>query len=224
MAEFAMLSDDELFAEVLRRRSADPGASEAGGVGRPLGVLTERWKRPACYVIRKIQSSYARGTPDDEEELFQEAVRRLLEKGLDQYRGVSEMMPGKAASPRTFFLRIVKHLTIDTYRRHREELFHAPADPSEAPEVSAPEAAQASERAARQMEQGDARELYWMAFDRLKREHPNEAEAWDVYHHQDAEDHESAAKTLGISVQNSYKRVSRAQAHLRLYLLELSDR
>lgn len=219
MAELAQLTDDELFAEVLRLRAAGaPGASNA------LGVLAERWKRPACYVIRKIQASYARGTPDDEDELFQEAVRRLLEKGLDQYRGKSEMMPGKAASPRTFFLRIVKHLTIDTYRRHREELAHAPADAADAPEVSLPEAARAAEVAERTEERDEARELYWMAYDRLRREHPNEAEAWDVYHHQDAEDHETCARKLGISVQNSYKRISRAQAHLRLYLLELQDR
>ena len=52
---------------------------------------------------------------------------------------------------------------------------------------------------------------------------PNEAAAWDAYHHQDLEDHETCAKKLGITVANSYKRVSRAQAYLRLYLQEQAD-
>lgn len=212
------LSDQQIFEEVLAIRGQRRAEAD-----RLLGELAGRWQRPACYVIRKIQSSYGKGSPDDELELFQEALRRLIERGLDQYRGVSEMTPGRAASPKTFFLRIVKHLTIDHYRRQREELVSPPNHADDAPEISAPEANQAITAARRAAEQGDARELYWTAYDRLKREHPNEAEAWDVYHHQDAEGHEACAKRLGISVANSYKRVSRAQAHLRLYLLELRD-
>ena len=34
-------------------------------------------------------------------------------------------------------------------------------------------------------------------------------------------DQEEVAKLPGITVTNSYKRISRAQAHLRLYLLDL---
>lgn len=214
---FRSFSDDELFAEVLRLRQA--GAP----FGAQLGELTERWRKPACFVVRRIQSSYSRGTPDDELEIFQEAVRKLVEKGLDQYRGISEQIPGKSASPKTFFLRIVKHLTIDLYRREREEL-SAVKDGDEAPEATPEEAAQATHRARRADEEADASELYWAAFARLKREHPNEAAAWELYHHEDVEDHEQCARRLNISVQNSYKRVSRAQAYLRLYLLELGAR
>ena len=54
----------------------------------------------------------------------------------------------------------------------------------------------------------------------LRREHPNEAAAWDLYHHQDVDDHAEVARLMGITVANSYKRVSRAQAWLKLYLLE----
>src|SRR5262245_24101996 len=93
---FAHLDDDALFGEVLRRRaSAKQGAHGAGDVGAALGELCERWRKPAFFVIRKIQGSYSRGSPDDEPEVFQEAVRKLLDRGLDQYRGVSEHAPGK---------------------------------------------------------------------------------------------------------------------------------
>ena len=34
------------------------------------------------------------------------------------------------------------------------------------------------------------------------------------------DDHNEVARVLGITVVNSYKRVSRAQAYLKLYLLE----
>jgi len=37
------------------------------------------------------------------------------------------------------------------------------------------------------------------------------------------EDHEECARLLNITVANSYKRVSRAQAYLKLYLLELKQ-
>ena len=75
--------------------------------------------------------------------------------------------------------------------------------------------------ARREEEREGAADLYWAAFSRLEREHPNEAAAWEAYHHLDMEDHEACAKHLGITVANSYKRVSRAQAHLRLFLMEL---
>jgi len=218
MAADKNLSDQQIFEEALAVRSEDRAAAD-----RLLGELATRWQRPACYVIRKIQSSYGKGSPDDELELYQEALRRLIERGLDQYRGVSEMTPGRAASPKTFFLRIVKHLTIDHYRRQREELVSPPTHADDAPEISAPEANQSMTTARRVAERAEAHELYWVAYARLSREHPNEAEAWDVYHHQDADGHEACAKQLGISVANSYKRISRAQAHLRLYLLELRD-
>ena len=52
-------------------------------------------------------------------------------------------------------------------------------------------------------------------------DHPGEADAWEAYHHLDLDDHEACAKRLGITVASSYKRISRAQARLRLILLEL---
>jgi RNA polymerase sigma-70 factor, ECF subfamily len=212
-----LLSDDELFAEVLRQRQG--GAP----VGAALGELCERWRKPACFIVRRIQASYSRGSPDDELEIFQEAVRKLIDKGLDQYRGVSEEVPGKSASPKTFFLRIVKHLTIDLYRREREELSSS-REGEDAPETSPEEITQASHKARRANEEADASELYWAAFARLRREHPNEAAAWELYHHDDVEDHDECARRLDISVANSYKRVSRAQAYLKLYLLDLKAR
>ena len=214
---FDDLTDDELFAEVLQRRAA----GEA--VGAPLGALCERWARPARYVISKIQSSYGRGSPADADELYQDAVGKFLDRGLDQFRGVSEQMPGRSASPKTFFLRIVKHVAIDFYRRQREELAPAPVDSEDAPEESPSEVVRALELDRRRQERTEAQELYWRAFERLQQEHPKEAGAWDLYHHQDVEDHEECARLLNISVVNSYKRVSRAQAYLRLYLLDLQQ-
>src|SRR4051812_41262473 len=73
------LSDDELFAEVARRRAAGEDFRA------PLGELCERWRSPAYSVVRKIQASYLRGSPDDGPELFQEAVGKLIARGLDQY-------------------------------------------------------------------------------------------------------------------------------------------
>ena len=233
--DWAQLSDEELFGKILERRSRD-GSLEQGAndepnvrkdVGPLVGHLLERWRRPAYYVIRRIQKSYRRGTPDDDAELFQDAACKLLDRGLDQFRGFvaaneATQEPVRAASPKTFFLRIVKHTAIDFYRKHREELAHASVD-GEEPEISRPEAEQASIKARRASERDEAHELYWRAFERLRAEHPNEATAWDAYHHQDMDDHEIVAKTLGISVANSYKRISRAQAHLTLYLLELES-
>lgn len=212
---YEKLSDSELFDLLVRTRA------EGGDFGRALGELTLRWQRPAAVVVRRVQSSYRAGTPDDEAELFQEAVRKLVERGLDQFRGVSEAKPGAAASPKTFFLRIVKHAAIDLYRRHRE-LLEQPRDGEEAAEHAPGEIARATHLAARARERDDAAELYWAAFARLEAEHPNEAAAWDAYHHKDMEDHETCAKHLGITVANSYKRVSRAQAYLRRYLVELA--
>lgn len=212
---FDELTDDELFAEVLRRRAMGQA------VGAPLGALCERWARPARYVISKIQASYGRGSPADADELYQDAVGKFLDRGLDQFRGISEQLPGRSASPKTFFLRIVKHVAIDFYRRQREELAPAVANPEDAMEESPSEMARAVEVARRREERSESQELYWRAFERLRQEHPKEAGAWDLYHHQDVEDHEECARRLNISVVNSYKRVSRAQAYLRLYLLDL---
>lgn len=214
---YDQLSDDELFAEISRRRAASESFNG------PLGALVERWGRPARYVIGKIQASYGRGSPADGDELFQDAVGKFISRGLDQFRGISEHMPGKAASPKTFFLRIVKHVAIDFYRRQREDLAPAPSDPDDTMEESPSEMAQAVEKAKRKEERSDAQELYWAAFARLQEEHPKEAGAWELYHHQDVEDHEECARLLNITVVNSYKRVSRAQAYLKLYLLELKQ-
>ena len=222
---FSHLNDEDLFAEVLRRRAvARDSASLApnAAVGAALGQLCERWRKPACFVVRRIQQSYRRGSPDDELELFQEAVRKLIDRGLDQYRGLSEQVPGKSASPKTFFLRIVKHLAIDHYRQQREDLV-AESD-EDRPEASPGEIEQASHHARRAADKEDASEIYWAAFERLGTEHPNEAAAWDLYHHQDVEDHNECARLLKISVANSYKRVSRAQAYMKLYVLELTGK
>lgn len=214
---YDQLSDDELFAEVSRRRSSGEPFNA------PLGALVERWGRPARYVIGKIQASYGRGSPADADELFQDAVGKFIARGLEQFRGISEHMPGKAASPKTFFLRIVKHVAIDFYRRQREDLAPAPSDPDNVMEESPSEVVRAVENARRTEERSEAQELYWAAFARLQQEHPKEAGAWDLYHHQDVEDHEECARLLQITVVNSYKRVSRAQAYLKLYLLELKQ-
>lgn len=214
---FDALTDEELFAEVVRRRSAGEE------VGAALGALCARWQRPARYVISKIQASYGRGSPADLDELYQDAVGRFIQRGLDQFRGLSVHLPGRSASPKTFFLRIVKHAAIDFYRRQREDLAQAPVDDEEAPEESPSEVARAMETSRRREERAEAQELYWQAFARLQREHPKEAGAWELYHHQDVEDHEECARRLQITVVNSYKRVSRAQAWLKMYLLELQQ-
>lgn len=213
---FAHLEDDALFDELLRRRAAREDF-------RPLlGALVERWRDPARTVVRRIQGSYMRGSPEDAEDVFQDAVGKLLTRGLDQFRGLSEVSPGKVASPKAFFLRIVKHVAIDRYRRQREELY-APGAGAEldSPEEGSHMVAQAIEASARRRERADSSEEYWAAFERLRAEHPNEAAAWHLYHHEDVVDHVHCARVLNISVANSYKRVSRAQAWLKLYLLEL---
>ncbi len=212
------LDDDALFGRILARRA------EGQEPSRDLGVLLDRWRRPALYVIRRIQQSYRRGGESDQEELFQDAACKLIERGLDQFRGTTTDAQGahRASSARTFFLRIVKHTAIDHYRRHHEELAAAAPDGDE-PEATLPEIGQAVERSRRQAERDEAEELYRRAFERLQREHPNEAAAWALYHHQDVDDHEGVAKALGITVVNSYKRISRAQAHLRLFILEIRD-
>jgi RNA polymerase sigma-70 factor (ECF subfamily) len=209
------LDDDALFAAVLARKAA--GES----VDRPLALLLSRWRRPALYVIRRIQQSYRRGGDDDQEELFQDAAVKLIERGLDQYRGTALDASGAArsASARTFFLRIVKHTAIDHYRRHHEEL--ASGSSEDEPETPGHEVQQSVDRARREVERDEANEIYWRAFERLRIEHPQEAQAWELYHHRDLDDHDAVAKELGITVVNSYKRISRAQAHLRLYLLEM---
>ncbi len=215
-----MLTDDELFQDISRRKAAGTDFK------RQLGELVFRWRDASTTVIRRVQGAFMRGSPDDADEIFQDAVAKFMAKGLDQFRGVSEQVPGKAASPRTFFLRIVKHAAIDRYRRQREELDSGQAtdDGDEAPEVSAPEANRAVAEASAKAQQAEAHSEYWRAWEQLKDEHPNEAAAWDLYHHQDMDDHEAVAAALGISVTNSYKRVSRAQAWLKLYILEARKR
>lgn len=210
---FAQLTDDDLFAEVVRRRARGEDFRP------PLGELVERWREPAYAVVRRVQGSFLKGSPDEQGDVFQDAVGKLVARGLDQFRGVSEQVPGKAASPRTFFLRIVKHVAIDRYRRQREDL-HAGGEEDDEHAERPHELARAVEASASAEQAADAREEYWAAFERLQREHPNEASAWDLYHHQDLDDHAECARLLGITVANSYKRVSRAQAYLKLYLLE----
>jgi len=210
-----MLSDDELFASITKRKA------EGQDFKKLLGELVFRWRDPSATVIRRVQGAFMRGSPDDVDEIFQDAVTKFMAKGLDQFRGVSEHVPGKAASPRTFFLRIVKHCAIDRYRRQREELDSGPRDGEEEDRPESPhEARKAMAISRAETEKSEASEEYWAAFERLKKEHPNEAAAWDLYHHQDVDDHEEVARVMGITVVNSYKRVSRAQAWLKLYILE----
>lgn len=211
-------SDEQLFREVVRLRSEGRSANDV------LGRLTARWEAPARYVIRRIQKSYGKGAEDDELELYQEAVMRFVERGLDQFRGLSERNPGAAASPKTFFLRIAKHAAIDRYRAQREVSDQVPSSEDENEVMESPaQTAKAVERAKAFETRREDTELYWRAFKRLEQEHPNEASAWNLYHHEDLEDHGVVAKRLNISVANSYKRVSRAQAWLRSYLLELQE-
>jgi RNA polymerase sigma-70 factor (ECF subfamily) len=215
-----MLTDDELFADLMRRRALGQD------VRRQLGELVSRWRAPTATVVKQVQGAFMRGSPDEVDELFQEAVTKFVSRGLDQFRGLSEQVPGKAASPRTFFLRIAKNCAIDRYRRQREELDPGAqsGEDDDAPEHTREEAARAAADARAREEQRDASQEYWAAWDRLRAEHPNEAAAWDLYRHQDLDDHEQVARQLGISVVNSYKRVSRAQAWLKLYVIEARDR
>lgn len=221
--------DDALLAQVLALRA------EGRDAGPQVGILLDRWRKPAMYVIRRVQQSYRAGTPDDADELYQEAAFKLVDRGLAQFKGGADLpdeaapsqraahlaRPSSAAA-RVFFLRIVKHTAIDHYRRQREELARG-EDAETAPETSAPEIAVAEGRARASAAREEAADLYWRAFERLRAEHPGEAEAWEAYHHLDLDDHEACARRLGISVASSYKRISRAQARLRLYVLELGD-
>ncbi len=207
-----MLTDDELFADISTRKASGLDFK------KPLGELVFRWHGASAVVVRRVQGAFVKGSPDDVDEIFQDAVAKFMNRGLDQFRGVSEQVPGKAASPRTFFLRIVKHCAIDRYRRDRDELERAPRDEADEREEPVHEAARAVSHARASAEQREAHEEYWAAFRRLQGEHPNEAAAWDLYHHQDMDDHDEVARVLGISVTNSYKRVSRAQAWMKLYV------
>jgi RNA polymerase sigma-70 factor (ECF subfamily) len=209
-----MLTDDELFAEISSRRA------KGEDFKRQLGELVERWRAPSATVVRRVQGAFMRGSPDDADEVFQDAVGKFLSRGLDQFRGISEHLPGKAASPKTFFLRIVKHCAIDRYRRQREDLDQGPRDGEDEGGEPAHEVARSVSASEAKASAAEAKEEYWVAYRRLQDEHPNEASAWDLYHHQDMDDHNEVARVLGITVVNSYKRVSRAQAYLKLYLLE----
>lgn len=216
----AMLNDDELFADISRRKALGQDYK------RPLGELVFRWRDASATVIRRVQGAFMRGSPDDADEIFQDAVAKFMTKGLDQFRGVSEHVPGKVASPKTFFLRIAKHCAIDRYRKQREDLDagHPTGEDGDELETSLPDAQRSMAEAKARAEQGEAQAEYWSAWERLKLEHPNEAASWDLYHHQDLDDHEHVARVLGITVVNSYKRVSRAQAWLKLYILEARKR
>lgn len=209
-----MLTDDELFADITARRA------DGRDYKKPLGELVFRWRDASATVIRRVQGAFMRGSPDDVDEVFQDAAAKFMSRGIDQFRGVSEKMPGQAASPRTFFLRIVKHCAIDRYRRQREELAEGPRGDEEEREESLAESNRAVAFSQAKAEAQEANEEYWAAYRRLQEEHPNEATAWDLYHHQDLDDHEEVARRLGITVVNSYKRVSRAQAWLKAYVME----
>jgi RNA polymerase sigma-70 factor (ECF subfamily) len=210
------LTDEELFAQVAE------GRARGREFSAPLGELVERWKSGALYVIRRVRQSYGAGSAEDDEDLFQEAVAKLVQRGLDQFRGISEQIPGKAASPKTFFMRIAKHVAIDRDRRAREVLAEGAESEEAEPQETQAQTARAVAGSQRAQERAEAVEVYWAAYRRLQREHPNEAVAWDLYHHQDMDDHQEVAKRLGITVSNSYKRVSRGQAYLKVYVLELS--
>lgn len=205
--------DHDLFREVVRRRAAGEDFRD------PLGELCGRWKSAAQTVVRRVFAAYGRAS-DDVADVFQDAVAKLVDRGLDQFHGQSTLQPGAAASPRVFFLRIVKHAAIDRCRRRREELAVTEHVDTGAGPGGAAEALVGVSRASQRV---DAAELYWKAFENLKTEHPGEAAAWELYHHQDVDDHGEVARLLQISVASSYKRVSRAQAYLRLYLLDLLE-
>ena len=152
-----MLNDDELFADIARRKALGQDYK------RPLGELVFRWRDASTTVIRRVQGAFMRGSPDDADEIFQDAVAKFMAKGLDQFRGVSEQVPGKAASPKTFFLRIVKHCAIDRYRRQREELDSGKnvGEDGDEPETSLPEAHRSIAEAKAVADQQEAHGEYW---------------------------------------------------------------
>lgn len=232
--ELTQLHDDEL----LRLLAALQG--DGRSLDAPLEVLRNRWTRPARHVISRVLASYEL-SGDDTEDLLQEAFARLLERGLGQFRGASAHAltpPGPKAphanasnerashgqSARAFFLRIAKHQTIDHCRRRKVQRTATGSGPvderGDTEHRSVQDEAVAVAREEEHRREGG--ELYWQAMRRLEREHPNEAAAWRLYHHEGMEDHQACADQLGISLANSYKRVSRAQAYLRAYVLELA--
>ncbi len=156
-----MLTDDELFAEISLRRS------EGKDFRQPLGELVGRWKDPSTTVVRRVQGAFMRGSPDDAEEIFQDAVGKFLSRGLEQFRGVSEQVPGKAASPKTFFLRIVVHCAIDSPPARSAKISrncspYGYETEDDVPEVSKHEAAQRRRRGEGQRREGnDAQAEYW---------------------------------------------------------------
>src|SRR4051812_13714712 len=163
------MSDEALFARVAE------GRASGRDVSAPLGTLIDRWRPAALYVIRRVRQSYGKGSPEDDEDLLQDAVAKLVERGLEQFRGISEQLPGKSASPKTFFMRIAKHAAIDRFRRMREVLAEPPAEgDAEEPHEQGPgERSSAVEGSRRHEEQAEASELYWAAYRRLQREHLN---------------------------------------------------
>jgi RNA polymerase sigma-70 factor (ECF subfamily) len=206
-------TDEELLAEALRRRARGEDFQPQ------LAQLWSRWKEPAAVVVRRVQRAYQKGSPSDIGDIFQEATLKFATRGIDQFRGLKPDGVTKA-SLTGFFLRIVNHAAVDYYRRSRERL--APA--REPDSAESPAEVQASmDHARRTAEQDSAREVYWRAFTRLEKEHPGEAAAWHLYRHESVEDHAECARLMGVSVDASFKRVSRAQAFLRLYVLELME-
>jgi RNA polymerase sigma-70 factor (ECF subfamily) len=214
-----MLTDDELFAEISKQKA------QGQDYQKHLGQLVFRWRDAATTVKRRVQGAFMRDSPDDADEIIQGAVTKFMAKGFDQCRGVSVQIPGKAASPKAFLLRSVKTCAIDRYRRHREAIDDGLwGDDDEELEQPRHEGRKAMAEARAKAEQSDAHEEYWAAWARLKEEQPNETAAWNQYHHQDLDDHAEVARILGITVVNSYERVSRAQAWLKLYVLEAPGR
>lgn len=205
------MHDEALLARIDRKRA------DGLDVRAEVGELLRRWRPEVGTVVGSVQRAFGARAALDEDDVFHDAVARLLDRGLDQFRGISASGP---AALLAYFLRIVKHAAIDRLRRRREQ----PADDSNAAGEDPPhEVERGLAHARRSQEQADAGEIYWAAFRRLEAEHPAEAAAWDLYRHQDLQDHAECAHRLGISVANSYQRVSRAQAWLRAYLLELTD-
>ena len=86
------LDDDALFGRILARRAAGEDA------GRDLGVLLDRWRRPALYVIRRIQQSYRRGG---------EEIEVLHGVDLDIPAGDFVALMGPSGSGKTTLLNLI---------------------------------------------------------------------------------------------------------------------
>jgi RNA polymerase sigma-70 factor, ECF subfamily len=213
------LTDDELFQDIVHRKASGHDHK------RQVGELVFRWRAQSHGIIGKVQRAFMKGSPDDLDEIFQQAVVKFIDRGIGQFHGKSAEFPGQSTPPRAFFLRIVKHAAIDLYRRESSEVepAHNAEDGEEIDENLA--LVQRAEHLARaHSDQRSASEEYWAAWKRLQKEHPNEAAVWDLYHHQELDNHAEVASILGITVPNSHKRCSRAQAWLKLAVIEMRER